>query len=87
MISLPPGAGIARFVTDCYRAFEIEMIAFDIAFPRGGRLKILQKIYFVHPFSTRHAAISFSSEYEAFAALVDGRHTHGMPVFSARYFK
>ena len=58
----------------------------DIAPPRRKAKNIAKNILF-HPFSTRHAAISFSSEYEAFAALVDGRHTHGMPVFSARYFK
>ena len=58
----------------------------DITFPKGKVKNIAKNILF-HPFSTRHAAISFSSEYEAFAALVDGRHTHGIPVFSARYFK
>ena len=33
----PWGAGIARFATDCYKLFKILLIAFDLAFPLGGR--------------------------------------------------
>ena len=33
----PWGAGIARFVTDCFISFESKMIASFKAFPPGGR--------------------------------------------------
>ena len=34
-IAFPPGAGIARFVTDCSTIVQKLIFAFDIAFPRG----------------------------------------------------
>ena len=32
----PPGAGFARFITDCYKLFKILITAFDIASPPPG---------------------------------------------------
>ena len=38
-IAFPPGAGIARFVTDCSTIVQKLIFAFDIAFPSGGRCR------------------------------------------------
>ena len=38
-IAFPPGAGIARFVTDCSTIVQKLIFAFDIAFPPGGRCR------------------------------------------------